>query len=63
MRAVAYGTFAPNEEGYQIPPIAQVSDDFGQMRRFHINAGRTYTLPGADLLDEPLRHGLVGSRS
>jgi hypothetical protein len=57
-KGVSYGTFAPNAQGEQYPPIAQVAQDFALMRRYGINTVRTYTLPSPAILDEAARVGL-----
>ena len=57
-KGVSYGTFAPTAHGEQYPPIAQVAQDFGLMRRYGINTVRTYTLPSQEILDEAARAGL-----
>ena len=58
VKGVAYGTFAPDADGYQFPAPQQVAEDFHLMARFGINTVRTYTAPQRDLLDEAARHGL-----
>jgi len=58
VKGVTYGTFAPDEGGYQFPAPAQIADDFRLMARLGINTVRTYTPPQRDLLDEAARHGL-----
>ena len=58
VKGVTYGTFAPDAQGYQFPPPAQIAEDFGRMAELGINAVRTYTAPGLELLDEAARHGL-----
>ena len=58
VKGVTYGTFAPDAQGYQFPPIAQVAEDFHMMASLGINTVRTYTPPRLDLLDEAARHGL-----
>ena len=58
IRGVAYGTFAPDATGYQLPPAVQVSADFELMSQCGVNTIRTYTVPRADLLDEAARNGL-----
>jgi O-antigen biosynthesis protein len=58
VKGVTYGTFAPDADGYQFPPIARVAEDFRQMAAIGVNTVRTYTPPRRDLLDEAARHGL-----
>jgi GT2 family glycosyltransferase/DNA-binding beta-propeller fold protein YncE len=58
VKGVAYGTFAPDADGYQFPPLKQVSEDFRLMAELGINTVRLYTPPHRDLLDEASRHGL-----
>ena len=58
IKGVTYGTFAPDAEGYQFPPLAQVDEDFRLMAELGINTVRVYTPPRRDLLDAALRHGL-----
>jgi len=58
VRGVSYGTFAPDAQGEQFPPLSRVAEDFEQMRRFGINTVRTYTAPGTAVLDEAVRAGL-----
>lgn len=58
IKGVAYGTFAPDADGYQFPPIARVAEDFGRMARSGINTVRTYTAPRPDFLDAAAEHGL-----
>ncbi len=58
VKGVTYGTFAPDADDCQFPPIAQVSADFRQMAELGINTVRTYTPPPRALLDEAARFGL-----
>ena len=58
IKGVAYGTFAPDADGYQFPAMSRVREDFGLMRQYGVNTVRTYTPPRLDLLDEAARHGL-----
>ncbi len=58
VKGVAYGTFAPDDKGMQIPPAERVANDFAQMRQAGINTVRLYTVPPMSLLDEAARHGL-----
>ena len=58
VRGVAYGTFAPREDGHLFPEPAQVRSDFAMMADAAINTVRTYTLPPGDVLDAAAEHGL-----
>jgi GT2 family glycosyltransferase/sugar lactone lactonase YvrE len=58
IKGVAYGTFEPDADGSQFPPIQQVARDFALMAESGFNTVRTYTVPTGDLLDEAARHGL-----
>ena len=58
IKGVAYGTFAPDPEGCQFPPLPQVREDFRLMADHGVNTIRTYTPPRLDLLDEAARHGI-----
>jgi GT2 family glycosyltransferase/DNA-binding beta-propeller fold protein YncE len=58
VKGVTYGTFAPDAEGYQFPPISQIVSDFRQMAELGINTVRTYTAPRRDLLDAAAAEGL-----
>ena len=58
LKGVAYGTFEPDADGYQFPPLQQVARDFALMAEAGVNTVRTYTVPGEALLDEAARHGL-----
>jgi GT2 family glycosyltransferase/DNA-binding beta-propeller fold protein YncE len=58
VKGVTYGTFAPDEGGYQFPPIEQIAADFRQMADLGLNTVRTYTPPRRDLLDAAAREGL-----
>ena len=58
IKGVAYGTFAPDGQGYQFPALAQITEDFRLMAELGINTVRTYTPPRLELLDEAARHGL-----
>src|SRR5690349_733991 len=58
VKGVTYGTFAPDADGHQFPPLEQIAADFRQMADFGINTVRTYTPPRRDLLDAAAREGL-----
>lgn len=58
VKGVSYGTFAPDNTGYQLPPLTQVAGDFAAMTQSGINTVRTYTVPRCDFLDEAAAAGL-----
>jgi GT2 family glycosyltransferase len=58
VKGVTYGTFAPDAQGYQFPPLPQVAADFRQMATLGINTVRTYTPPHRELLDAAAGEGL-----
>jgi GT2 family glycosyltransferase/DNA-binding beta-propeller fold protein YncE len=58
VKGVTYGTFAPDAEGYQFPPLEQIVADFRQMASLGVNTVRTYTPPRRELLDAAAREGL-----
>ena len=58
VKGVTYGTFAPDAEGYQFPPLRQAAEDFRLMAAMGINTVRFYTAPRRDLLDLAAEHGL-----
>lgn len=58
LKGVTYGTFGPDADGCQFPPIGRVAADFAQMARYGINTVRVYTEPSRAMLDEAARHGL-----
>ena len=58
IKGVTYGTFAPDADGYQFPPLAVVDEDFRLMAELGINTVRVYTPPRRELLDAALTHGL-----
>ena len=47
VKGVTYGTFAPDADGYQFPPLQQVAADCAQMAALGVNTVRTYTPPRA----------------
>lgn len=58
IKGVTYGTFGPDAQGYQFPPIERVAADFASMSEYGINTVRVYTVPSLALLDEAARRGL-----
>lgn len=58
VKGVTYGTFAPDADGYQFPPLQQTEEDFRLMAELGINTVRVYTPPRRELLDAAWRHGL-----
>jgi GT2 family glycosyltransferase len=58
VKGVTYGTFAPDANDCQFPPLTQISADFRQMAELGVNTVRTYTPPSRELLDEAARFGL-----
>jgi O-antigen biosynthesis protein len=58
IKGVTYGTFAPDADGYQFPPIERIAEDFRLMSGLGINTVRTYTAPHINLLDEAAKQGL-----
>ncbi|HMB78780.1 MAG TPA: hypothetical protein VKI43_01885, partial [Vicinamibacterales bacterium] len=40
VKGVTYGTFAPDAQGYQFPPLQQIDADFRQMASLGINTVR-----------------------
>ncbi len=55
---VTYGTFRPNENGYNFPLSHIVEKDFALMSSFGINSIRTYTVPPIYILDSAQRYNL-----
>jgi GT2 family glycosyltransferase len=58
IRGVAYGTFAPRDDGHHFPDRPQLERDFKSMALAGINTVRTYTAPPGDVLDAAADHGL-----
>ncbi|MEQ1855152.1 MAG: glycosyltransferase [Longimicrobiales bacterium] len=58
IKGVAYGTFAPGEDGAQFPRTDRISQDFASMAAAGINTVRTYTAPTQVLLDAAFQHDL-----
>ncbi len=58
VKAVTYGTFAPDARGDRFPAPETVARDFNLMREANVNAIRTYTPPPDWLLEEARAAGL-----
>lgn len=58
VRGVTYGTFRPNENGYNFPLSDIVEKDFALMSSFGINSVRTYTIPPIYILDAARKYNL-----
>ena len=58
IKGVTYGTFRPDEQGYQFPQKEIVQKDFALMTSNQINTVRIYTVPPVWLLDIAQEHGL-----
>ena len=58
IKGVAYGTFAPDADGYQFPPVTQVASDFALMAQSGVNTVRTYTVPRPEFMDAATDQGL-----
>lgn len=58
VKAVTYGTFAPNADGDRFPQRDVVQRDFTLMREAGVNCVRTYTTPPAWFLSEARHAGL-----
>ena len=58
-RGVTYGPFPPNSAGEPFPESHQVAADFDAMRRFGVDAVRTYCPPPAWFLDLATRSGVA----
>jgi GT2 family glycosyltransferase len=58
IKGVTYGTFAPDADGAQFPPLKRIDRDFALMADAGINTVRVYTVPDPSALDAALRHGL-----
>ncbi len=58
VKGVAYGTFAPDANGYQFPVAERVAQDFAQMAAAGLNTVRVYTVPSRGLLDQAAEQGL-----
>lgn len=58
IKGVTYGTFKPDEDGYQFPARDIVEEDFRLMSANGINSVRTYTVPPRYLLDLAIKYAL-----
>jgi glycosyltransferase involved in cell wall biosynthesis len=58
VRGVTYGTFQPDENGFNFPAPSIVEKDFALMSSFGINSVRTYTVPPLYLLDCAQKYNL-----
>jgi len=58
VRGVTYGTFQPDENGFNFPAPEIVEKDFALMSSFGINSVRTYTVPPLYLLDCAQKYNL-----
>ena len=58
IKGVAYGTFAPDADGYQFPALTRVATDFALMAESGINTVRTYTVPRTEFMDAAAGQGL-----
>jgi len=58
VKAVTYGTFAPDDRGDLFPPREQVRRDFSLMREANVNTVRTYTVPPDWFFEEARAVGL-----
>src|SRR5947209_7336783 len=57
-KGVTYGSFRANDEGEPFPPLAQLLDDFAQMRETGVNVVRMYSPPSDRIADAAAEHGL-----
>jgi len=58
IRGATYGTFRPDDDGSDFPPLEAVAEDFAEMAAHGVNSVRTYTVPPTWLLDLAYQHGL-----
>lgn len=58
VRGVTYGTFRPDEDGWQYPDPETVDKDFARMVENGFNSVRTYVAPPVWFLDKAQKHGL-----
>ncbi len=58
IKGVTYGTFRPDENGEQFPPVETIEKDFQLMAANGFNSVRTYTAPPKHLLDLALQYNL-----
>jgi glycosyltransferase involved in cell wall biosynthesis len=59
IKGLAYGPFAPNEQGEPFPSPEQAARDFAQIRQLGANLIRVYYVPPRWLLDLATEHGLL----
>src|SRR5262245_7797861 len=57
VKGITYGTFRPNPEGYEYPPIEVVARDLRSIAQTGFNTLRTYTIPPRYLLDKAAENG------
>lgn len=58
IKGVTYGSFGLNDAGEPFPPLAQVRDDFHQMREAGVNTVRLYAPPSDRIADAAADAGL-----
>jgi GT2 family glycosyltransferase len=58
VKGVTYGTFAPDEQGFQFPAQEIVETDFWWMKQSGINTVRTYTVPPGYVFEAAEKHNL-----
>lgn len=58
IKGFAYGPFAQNSRGDQLPDRERMLEDFNQIRQLGANTLRLYTRPSVEVLDDMLQSGL-----
>ena len=58
VKGVTYGTFAPDELGFQFPTQDVVETDFWWMKQSGINTVRTYTVPPSYVFEAATKYDL-----
>ena len=58
LKGYTYGPFAKNEDGFYLPTLAQMRQDFAQLKSLGANAIRLYHVPPVELLDAALEFDL-----